>query len=258
MAIFYLRCERIKRAQGKSMVGRAAYTSGSSIYDKNKKRSYSYNGRQDVLTSHILLPYPAPLKFFKRRALWNEAENKERGKKTHTGFEIIVAIPHELSASGASDLIHDYASFLANHLKCAVDASIHTAREDSGHHDKRNIHAHILLSKRKVGEHGFLDELTALRKKSFKYEMRLLRKIWAAMANQALKTENIDERIDPRSLKDQGIDRIPQIPVGKKAKYLYLKGLTPHLKKKRARAPKSIMIAMAQNQDMNLTKRSKR
>lgn len=42
-----------------------------------------------------------------------------------------------------------------------------------------------------------------------------LRKLWEVTCNEGLKKAGLDERIDCRSLKDQGIDRIPQIAVGR-------------------------------------------
>ena len=84
---------------------------------------------------------------------------------------------------------------------------------DIGYHDfdSHNPHAHIMLTMRTVDENGFGKKE---RKWDKREEMYAHRQAWAEHANQALERAGYDERIDHRSLKEQGIEREPQIHLG--------------------------------------------
>jgi hypothetical protein len=51
------------------------------------------------------------------------------------------------------------------------------------------------------------------------------RKSWADAVNSALEAGGFDERVDHRSLKDRGIDQIPQPKIGKEATAMKRKGI---------------------------------
>jgi MobA/MobL family len=51
-----------------------------------------------------------------------------------------------------------------------------------------------------------------------------MRKMWCDHLNRAMERAGIDIRYDPRTLKEQGIDRDPQIHIGPKAQALNDKG----------------------------------
>jgi hypothetical protein len=258
MAIFYLNCSQVLRNKGQSMVGKAAYGAGVSIYDRQKRRTYNHSKREDVLAQFIALPQKAPQRFKCRKTLWNESEQKEKGKRC-VGYEIIICVPYELKVTSSINLLKRFTQTLAEFYNCAVDCAFHIPPQDSPYHDKRNMHAHILVSRRCLDHKGFTDELSALRRRSFSHEILRIRRCWELLTNQALQDDGLDVRIDHRSLKEQGIDRVPQIHVGKRAKYLHLAGKVPPSKKKRRKGRVLTTSSMTRDaRAMRLTRRSKR
>jgi hypothetical protein len=185
-----------------------------------------------VIASYLFLPKAVPQKFFKRKHLWNELEKKETMKKGYIGYEIILAIPYELKMTDSCDLIKSFSKTLSEFYHCAVDSSIHVPPDNSDVHDKRNIHAHILLSKRQFDKNGYTRKLIGLNKRHFRSQIELIRKCWEILVNDYLSQSGCSERVDHRSLAKQGINRIPQIHVGKRAKYLHFSNNIPKSKKK--------------------------
>jgi chromosome segregation ATPase len=88
--------------------------------------------------------------------------------------------------------------------------------------DGENPHTHIMLTTREITPEGF-------GKKNREWNDRELhdewRKEWANHANKALEKAGSQERIDYRSLKDQGIQREPQIHVGPHASAMEKRGI---------------------------------
>ena len=53
----------------------------------------------------------------------------------------------------------------------------------------------------------------------------MLRELWERVLNDALEAAGSDARVDRRSLKEQGIERKPQIHVGPKSKAMLEQGI---------------------------------
>jgi hypothetical protein len=92
------------------------------------------------------------------------------------------------------------------------------------HHPKdgKNPHSHILCTMRKLDGDTFSAE-----KATEWNDVAVLcaqRKSWKKAANDALEKTGRPERVDCRSLKDRGIDRIPEPKVGVAAKAMKRKG----------------------------------
>lgn len=79
-------------------------------------------------------------------------------------------------------------------------------------HDKNagNPHVHILLTTRKVNKSGFTEKERSWNDKKLLMEWR---ERWADWCNHKLYFVS-DARVDHRSYKEQGIDRLPQIHLG--------------------------------------------
>jgi hypothetical protein len=122
-------------------------------------------------------------------------------------------LPSELTPEQRLKLVRFYAQDLAQRHRCAVDYALH---EPSKEGDDRNYHAHILCTTRKVVGLGLgpkcdREKSGRDRKKDLEGE----RKGWAFCVNYELQRAGIDDRVDHRSLKDQGIeDRVPTSHVG--------------------------------------------
>jgi hypothetical protein len=155
-----------------------------------------------------------------RAELWNQAEAAERRKDSRVAREHLLALPHELDSEQRLALAREYAQELVERYGVAVDLAIHAP--DSGG-DQRNHHAHLLATTRCLNQDG-LGEKSAIELSDRKRgemglsrgadEVKLLRERWEQMVNTALERAQVNERIDARSLADQGLEQVPQIHVG--------------------------------------------
>lgn len=208
MAIYHLSMKTISRSAGRSATAAAAYRAGVEIEDQRTGEVHDYTRKRGVVSTQIHAPEDAPAWADDRAELWNQAESKERRKNSTVAREIIVALPDELSAEDRSELTASFAKEIVKRHGCAVDVAIHTPGKEG---DNRNHHAHLLMSTRRLEPEGFTAKTRELddRKKG-KVEVSHWRERWADLTNKALERAGRDERIDHRSLKDQGIeDRAP-------------------------------------------------
>ena len=95
---------------------------------------------------------------------------------------------------------------------------------DIGYHDfeSHNPHAHIMLTMRSVDEDGFGKKRREWNKRKV---LEHQRKAWEEYANRALERAGYDARIDHRSLKEQGVEREPQIHLGAKVLEMESRGV---------------------------------
>lgn len=244
MAIYQCSIKIIGRSSGRSSVGASAYRSGEKIKNEQDGMVHDYRKKTGIIYSEVLLPDYAPIPFKNRATLWNEVEKIEKGKNAQLSREVQVALPVELHRVEQIKLIQDYvtSNFLENGM--IADVNIH----DKG---DGNPHAHIMLTVRSMDENG---EWQAKQKKEYildhdgnkqydpikktykcrttkmtdwdnKEKLLEWRENWAKEVNQALKEQGIDERIDHRSYKEQGIEKIPQIHMGHEATAMERRGI---------------------------------
>lgn len=212
MAIYHLSVKTISRSSGRSATGAAAYRAGARIKDERTGELFDYRRRKGVLHTEIVLPSGAPSWAADRERLWNAAEQAETRKNSTVAREFEIALPHELSPSAQKALAIAFAREIVNFHGCAADVCIHAP---SGKGDARNTHAHILLTTRILDSNGFCGKTRELDDKNVGPKLVThWRERWAELANQYLKQHGIDERIDHRSLRDQGIDREPMRHLG--------------------------------------------
>lgn len=242
MAIYHATTKPISRSSGRSATASAAYRAGVEILDERTGLKHDYSQRNGVVLS---LAFDKNENILDRSKLWNKAEKAENRRDGRTAREWILAIPHELVPIKESDqknigrnegakAVFAFAKLLAERYDVAVDVAIHSP-DKAG--DNRNWHAHILTTTRKfeLNEQGFIlgskadIELSNTKRKerglaSSSFEIKDLRKEWAYIANQFLKQYGSNERIDHRSLKDQGIERQPTIKLGWQASAMERRG----------------------------------
>jgi len=215
LAIYHCTTKPITRSTGRSSVAAAAYRSGSELVDQRTGVVHDYTRRSGVVSAEIVMPDGGTAD---RSQLWNAAEAAEKRKDSRTAREWIVALPAEVGEVGRKELAHDFAQVIADRYGVAVDVAIHRPDQEG---DQRNHHAHLLTTTRQVsrGENGIeFGKKTALelgdkdRAKAgiegrSAHDIEQLRECWADLTNRALEREGRVERIDHRSLVDQGIDR---------------------------------------------------
>ncbi len=219
MAIFRLEAKIFSREKrGRSVIAAAAYRAGTKLKDEIRDKIFDYARRtKGVLQSAILAPEGAPAWATNSGQLWNAVEASEKRSDAQLAREFILALPKELSADEQFQTAVDWAK------KELVTSGM--VAEVSLHHDKagRNPHVHILCTMRKLDG----DKFSA--KKSREWNdvgvLAKQRESWAAAVNTALEKAGRPERVDHRSLKDQGIDRLPEPKIGVSATAMKRKGV---------------------------------
>ena len=216
----------MSRSSGRSSTAAAAYRSGTQIIDKQTGEVHNYKnkGSNGVEESKIILPKNAPEELQDRENLWNAAEESENRKNSVVAREVLVALPHELNKEERAEVVDKYSQSLSDRYQTGVDYSIH--KPDSNG-DNRNYHAHIMMTTRRIDENGFGEKTRELDayKSTGKLEINNIRQSWEEHANKALEKSGNEQRIDSRSLKDQGIDREPTKHVGVAGTSIDRKGL---------------------------------
>jgi len=244
MAIYRLETKIIKRQQkGKSAVAaaayqsgmllsKAAYRSGTELEDKAAKQTFNYRPRrQEVAHCEILAPKDGPLwlqagppqgredaarQRTMRERLWNTIEQVEKRKDSQLARDFIASLPRELNTDQQIELVRGWCreEFVAKGF--VTDFAIHRSK------DGRNPHAHILVTMRPVEGQGFGKKPSTAGKFNgrgavgvgAKSDLEAWRASWENHANNALEKAGSSERVDHRSLKDQGVDRVPEPKMG--------------------------------------------
>lgn len=232
LAIYHASTKTIARSAGRSAVAAAAYRAGAELVDQRTGLVHDYTRKGGVVSADILTPDGGTAD---RAALWNAAEQAERRKDARTAREWIVALPAELDAEQRRELALSFGAELARRYGVAVDVCIHQPDREG---DNRNHHAHILTTTRQVsrGADGGLVlgdkasiELSDKKRRELGLgpaadEVKAVRQLWEQAANRALEQAGRSERIDARSLKEQGIDREATTHLGPTASEMERRG----------------------------------
>ena len=222
MAIYHLTIKAVSRAKGQSSIAAAAYRSGEKIENERTGEIADYRRKSEVDHKEIIGFEGS------RSELWNKAEKAEKRKDATLAKEYELALPKELNRVQKIELAREYGNYLHERHKVAVDVCIHKIDSD-------NPHAHILTTTREVKSGNELGDKAAREWSDTKRQQHGLagrkedlleaRQKWAECANRALERAQVIERIDHRSLKNQGIDRDPKIHVGATATAMERKGI---------------------------------
>lgn len=201
------------------MVAASAYRAGLKLKDERSGKTHDYSRRsKGVVESKIICPEGSPGWVHDPARLWNRVEASEGRIDSQLAREFILAVPPELPAKAQFQLAVDWAQ------KELVTSGMIT--EISLHHSKTgtNPHVHLLCTMRKIDGDGF----SAKKPREWNDKAVLIhqRESWCDAVNAALEKAGRPERVDHRSLKDQGIaDRIPQPKIGRAATAMKRKGL---------------------------------
>jgi hypothetical protein len=230
MATYFLRVKHVSRGKGARVTRAAAYRAGERIRDERTGAVYNFSNREDVAHKEIVLPSQlvdsAEVNWARDRAkLWNAAEHAGRRRDSRLAREVLVLLPPELTPAQRTHLVRTFSRELADKYRAAVDLTIHEPRPGA---DRRNHHAHLLMTTREVMPAG-LGPRTILELGGRERHLRglgpskadylLLRERWAQVTNEALREAGLAARIDHRSFKDQGIDRDPTPTIPEKIYY---------------------------------------
>lgn len=229
MAIFYLETKPIKRSEGRSSVAASAYRAGVSLVDNRTgvKHSYEKKGKSGVVSKDCFMYQDGQKIQLDRSKLWNTAEKAEKRKDARTGRDFIANLPFELNPKQRESIVREFSKTIAKLYKVAVDWAIHLPDKEG---DNRNHHAHILITTRQAKlENGqvILGDKTNLEKENKELkkqglpltqdQIKSLRKAWEVITNHHLAMAGIEERIDCRSYREQGINKLPTVKLGARA-----------------------------------------
>jgi ATP-dependent exoDNAse (exonuclease V) alpha subunit len=198
-------------------VGSAAYRSGDELRDENGEIVHDYTKKSGVVHSEIMLPQNAPPEFADRETLWNAVEIAKRRKDAQLAREINVALPTEFDLEEQKALLREYIKENFVDKGMIADFAIHHARAE-------NPHAHIMLTTRTVTPDGFGNKNHDWNSRQILVDWR---EDWADKTNRILEEKGLEERIDHRTLKAQGIDREPTIHLGRRLQPLNDKAYAP-------------------------------
>lgn len=233
MAIYHCTCKIISRGKGRSAVGSAAYRSGEKLINEYDGMEHDYRKKSGVVYSEIMLCENAPKEYQDRSTLWNEVEKIEKGSKARLAREYEVALPVEMTREEQINLVRNFVKDNFVDKGMCADFAIHD-KEDG------NPHAHIMLTTRPIEKDGswgtkqkkeyILDKngnkQYDKKKKTYKCKtvkvndwdsvefLERNRESWAKKVNAELEKKNLPQRVDHRSLKEQGIERVPTIHEG--------------------------------------------
>jgi len=200
--------DNVSRKGGKSgariAVASAAYVSGLRLWSEIEQRNVSFDMREDVVFSEILLPDGAPEWAADREALWNRVDLSARRKDARLAKTVVAAITRDVPAGMRPDLLRAFAAPFVE-IGCVADIAIH---EDGTDH---NPHIHILLTTRRLTADGFGEKLTALEQRSF---VKSVRRRWADLSNRFLEQAGSTVRVDHRSYRARGIEAVPTVHRG--------------------------------------------
>jgi hypothetical protein len=208
MAQYHFHANIIKRSQGHSAVASAAYRSGEKIRDERIGDTFDYRRRRGILYTDIMAPDNVLSWMLNRAQLWNGVEKIEKRTDSQLARSVDISLMSELSLDKNIELLRAFVKEQWVDRGMIADIAIHEPGPDG---DARNIHAHIMLTMREIDEDGFGQKQ---RDWNDKNELMQWREAWAKHANHMLEREGFEERIDHRSLIDQGIGREPTIHVG--------------------------------------------
>lgn len=247
MTIYHCSVKVIGRSAGRSAIACAAYRSGEKLHSEETDRTFDYTNKGGVVYSEIALCPNAPERFLDRETLWNSVQSVENKSDSRLAREFEVALPLECSKEEWIEIGREYAAYMTQQGMIA-DWAIHDpVNKDTG--ICQNPHIHMMCTTRPIKENG---EWGAKEKKGYKLDenrqkipiidpetgeqkigargrkmwqretidatgwddrSKVLewRSKWSEVVNKHLEPE---QKIDHRSYKEQGIDRLPTIHEG--------------------------------------------
>ena len=146
---------------------------------------------------------------------WRAVDRAERRADACVGYELVAAVPAELSLAEQMHVAQAEADRVRRLTGCAVRWALHRASKEA---DQRAVHVHFLISTRAISNTGRIAII-----KSPKWQQKTggcelvaaLRACWQDLVNAALTRAGSSDRLDLRTLTAQGIQRPAQQRVSK-------------------------------------------
>ena len=213
MAIYSLRMMAVGKTTQKQ-----SFTSAAHLKYITRKEAVTH-----VMAGHM----PAT----RRQAIaWLKREERDDRKNARVVDKLVLALPRELSAVHQHALVKAFAVALTKG-RASWFAAFHTKGKD-----QNNPHCHLILRDRDYETGRRVMYLSAGRKEASERRekgqstpttLAAVRELWEKCANAALSVAGRKERIDRRTLKEQGIDRAPQVHEGPNVRAMHRRGVRP-------------------------------
>ena len=240
MAIYHLHCDIIGRGGGRSAVAAAAYRSCSKIYDETTGEEFDFRRKEKALHTEMIYPDAHPTFVYNRAEFWNEVQKKENRTNSRFCRSFDIALPNELDLYDNIEIVKRWIKKNYTSRGLVADLCIHSEHKDrkTGQGNK-NIHAHILVSTRAVDTNGWTEKDREVNSTNY---LKIVRKSWADICNIKFLQRDIGERIDERTLQEQGIDREPQQHLGAVATAMQRKGKKTRRKKYKSQEEEQLIV----------------
>jgi hypothetical protein len=212
MAIFHLNESNISRSDGRSAVACAAYRACEKLEDHTYGKTQDYTRKKGLEYKSIYAPEHTNEKLLDRQTLWNEVEKKEFNangsmkENARLAKEYICALPHELTDRERIKIVDDFCRDFVKKHNVIVDACIHAPHDNDDETNNKNYHVHIMFTTRLVNQKGELGKKQRTFNDDGPKVLKDSRATFANVVNTALENAGLDERIDHRSYKEQGLE----------------------------------------------------
>lgn len=216
MAIYSLRMSSVGKTTQKQPFTAAAHL--------------KYITRKEAVTHVLSRRMPGA----RRQAVaWLKREERADRKNARVIDKLVLALPRELSSAQQHALVEAFAEDLTQG-RASWFAAFHTKGKDCN-----NPHCHLILRDRDIESGRRVMFLSAGQKeaaerrekgRSAPATVAAVRKLWEQSANAALAAAGRTERVDSRSLADQGVPRKPQVHEGPNIRAMHRRGFRPESK----------------------------
>ena len=215
------------RAKNYSTTAAAAYNNRSRITDERTGQIHDYTHHPNkALFTGFFAPANGQAWAQDEASYWNAVEKKENRIDSQLARRFIITLPHELQAhpdgiKHARLALTEFAREEFQRRGYGVNLAIHPAHD---HGDDRNLHAHMMVSVRKIERDGswakHKDPAEPDPDKLERWKERC-----AHHLNDKLERFGYDIRVDHRSLEARGETREAEIKLGPAAAALERKGI---------------------------------
>ena len=194
-----------------SVVARAAYRSGESLYDRSADKVYDFRRKERVDHVDLYAHRHRPAWAVHRGDVWNNVEYTEKRKDARLAKDIAAALPRALTLEQHIALVEEFVhrEFVSRGL--IADIAIHNKQASDG---KENPHVHIMITTRPITPEGFGPKDRELDKQAM---LERWRKSYEEICNRYLEEAGSTQRVSLHSYKERGIDRAPGQHLGPEA-----------------------------------------
>ncbi len=217
MAIFHAHFGTVQRSKGQNAIASAAYIGGICLQKLDGEMA-DYRKKSGVCGHKIIVPSAFEhIKVPSAQWVWATAESTETRKNATTARRGDLALPCELTQDECFAVGYGYAQDIADRYGVLAQVNFHDLATDNPHIDMQWT-TRVFDGEKLGAKTRILDD-----KKTGPEEITWMREQWAKRVNVVL--EKYGERIDHRSYKDQGSEKLATKHLGRKAAALERQGV---------------------------------